>query len=628
MSKLPVFYFFTEKEQAMNTTINQLIEKSASHTPEAIAVSCDGITITYKELNERANQLAHFLIQKGVQNESFVGISLERSIEMIIGVLGILKSGGTYIPIDPSYPNERIHYMLMDSKLRILITQQHLEKSFNHFHTDTILIDSDSTIIQSFSTINPSANLKPDNLAYVLYTSGSTGNPKGVMVSHRSVLHAYQGWKDVYELSNVDNHLQLASFSFDVFTGDFIRALGSGAKLTLCPREFLLDPKKLFDLMITEKINCAEFVPTVLRKLMQHTEQNKKSLGFMRLLVCGSDNWSMHEYRKLQSLCGDTTRVINSYGLTEATIDSSYFEDRPSGIENFDLDHAVPLGRPFPNTEILILNSNLQEVSPHEAGEIYIGGAGLAKGYLNRPDLSFQRFIPHPFKNNANEKLYKTGDLGRALADGNIQFLGRIDTQIKLRGMRIELSDIENVLNKYSDIKESIVIVEENPNNHKHLVAYIVTHEHTKFDMQNLRQFLQTHLPDYMVPAFFIKLAALPLTPNGKLNRQGLSAVDKLLPEHNYIAPRNAIEQQLAAIWKKLLSIQKVGVRDNFSDLGGDSFLLATLVFEVENIFFVNFMKRKISKTITIEDIATIIQNENHLLTHANTSQGLEAYAH
>ena len=419
-------------------TIHKLIEKNAAKMPEAVAIAFNSTTITYRRLNEESDQLAHFLLSEGIQAETFVGISVDRSIDMIIGILAILKAGGVYIPIDPNYPKEQINYMLMDSRPIVLITQQTLLSKFIDIPIKKILLDSDRRKIDSFPKTSFLTNVRADNLAYVLYTSGSTGNPKGVMVRHSSVVHAYYGWKEIYKLTSNDCHLQMANFSFDVFTGDLIRALGSGAKLVLCPRAVLLKPEKLYSLMVAEKVNCAEFVPTILRRLIEYVEHENKPLDFMRLLVCGSDNWSINEYRKLQCLCKNRTRIINSYGLTEATIDSTYFEEPLSDKESFNLDHAVPLGKPFPNTEILLLDENQQIVSEGNVGEIHIGGAGLAKGYLNRFDLTEKRFITHPFKKVANVKLYKTGDLGRYLPDGNIEFLGRIDTQVKLRGMRID----------------------------------------------------------------------------------------------------------------------------------------------------------------------------------------------
>jgi len=551
--------------------IHQFIEKQALLQPDMPAIVCDGKVLSYKDLNDKSNQLAHFLIAKGVKLETLVGISIKRSIEMVVAVVGILKAGGAYVPIDPDYPKERINYMVSDSGIRILITHHSLLEQIPDLDIDKICLGTQQKEINIFSKNNPSVSINLTNLAYVLYTSGSTGNPKGVMVCHGSLIHAYYGWEKVYELKNTDCHLQMANFSFDVFSGDLVRALCSGGKLVLCPRDILLAPERLYKLMQDEKVNCAEFVPTVLRRLIEYIELKGDFLKFMRLLICGSDNWSMHEYRKLQRLCGKNTRVINSYGLTEATIDSTYFENKLLTKEHLALDHAVPIGKPFPNTEILLLDEDLNIVSPGEVGEIYIGGSSLARGYFNQPELTAKKFISHPFIKIPDAKLYKTGDLGRFLPDGNIEFLGRIDNQVKLRGMRIELSDIENVLNCYHSVRESLVMLSEDESQHKRLVAYIVLEHDTQTDVRKLRKFLQERLPHYMIPSVFIRLDSLPMTPNGKLDRQALKEKIILMTSEHYVAPRNPIERQLVNIWKKLLRLNKIGVFDNFHDMGGDS---------------------------------------------------------
>jgi len=591
-------------------TIHQLIEMQALANPDMPAVSYNDTTLSYKELNEKSNQLAHFLQSKGAGIETLVALSVARSVEMIIGVLGILKAGGVYIPIDPNCPNERTNNMLADSKAAILITQQSLLEKFSGSDVKKIFLDTDQEKISCFSKNNPVTAVTSDNLAYVLYTSGSTGSPKGVMVCHKSVINAYNGWKKIYKLEYSDCHLQMANFYFDVFIGDLVRALCSGGKLVLCPRDTLLAPEKLHNLMLREKINCAEFVPTVLRRLIEYVEQHNYPLDFMRLLICGSDNWSINEYRTLQRLCGTRTRVINSYGLTEATIDSTYFEDELSNQEHFPLEHAVPIGKPFPNIEVLLLDENgniILDSNTSTAGEIYIGGSGLAKGYLNLPDLTAQKFIEHPFKADPSARLYKTGDQGRYLSDGNIEFLGRIDNQIKLRGMRIELSDIENVINCHHAIRESLVTICEDKSQHKQLVAYIVVESGPELNIADVRNFLQNRLSSYMVPSYFIRRDFLPLTPNGKLNRQSLKTNTLLLPDKDYIAPRNPIENQLVGIWKKLLGVGKIGILDDFHDLGGDSLLFSRLLCEVKNIFFVNIATCEIGKALTISELAELI---------------------
>ncbi len=595
-------------------SIHQLIETQAYRTPNAIAVIFNDKAVSYQELNEQSNRLADYLISKGIQPKTLIGISLKRSIEMITSILAVLKAGCAYVPIDPTYPKERISFMLTDSNIPVLLTQKSVLEELPKLSTQVICLDTDWQYIEIHSPKKPLTIINPDNLAYVLYTSGSTGTPKGVMIKHESLLNAYQGWETVYELEqNKDSHLQMASFSFDVFTGDLVRALCSGGKLVLCPNEILLDPSKLYQLILAEKITCAEFVPTVLRRLIDYLELTKNSLNFMRILICGSDNWSIHEYRKFQNFCDLKTRVINSYGLTEATIDSTYFEDKQSIEEHFLEDRTVPIGKPFPNTEIYVLDENMTSVKSGAVGEIYIGGLGLALGYLNNPQLTSEKFIKHPFAQHPDARLYKTGDTGRYLEDGNIEFLGRVDNQVKVRGMRIELSDIENSLSCHDAVKESLVTVCEDDSHHKRLVAYIVGHQDNNMpSARELRNFLQKRLPHYMIPSVFIKLDSLPMTPNGKLDRQALKSIKPLSFNDAPTEPSSPIEKQLAVIWKKVLKINEVGIFDHFfDDLGGDSLTLAKLLCAIEDTFSLKIGLNEISNYLTIAELASFISNTN-----------------
>ena len=460
----------TELEYPQDKCIHQLFEDRVKMTPNAVAVAYKDQRLTYKELNAQANQLARYLQKLGVGPEVLVGICIDRSLEMVVGLLGILKAGGAYVPLDPAYPKERLTFMLSDSQVSMLLTQQRLVEYLPYVDL-VVCLDKDWEIISQEDEANLVSNATSQNLAYVVYTSGSTGKSKGVMIAHRSLVNAYQGWENAYQLRSLTSHLQMASFSFDVFSGDMIRALCSGAKLVLCPREWLLETEKLYELMLVEKIDSAEFVPAVFRNLVQYLERTKQNLQFMRLLVIGSDSLYVKEYEEFKRLCSPDTRLINSYGVTEATIDSTYFE---STKVNLPIDGTVPIGRPFTNTQIYILDRNLQPVPIGVEGELHIGGVGLARGYLNRPDLTEQKFIPNPFENSKLNRLYKTGDLGRYLSDGNIELLTRIDNQVKIRGFRIELGEIEAVLSQHPLVQESVVIAKENISAEKYLVAYLV----------------------------------------------------------------------------------------------------------------------------------------------------------
>jgi len=584
--------------------IHQLFEAQVEKTPDAVAVVFEKEQLTYQELNQRANQLAHYLQTQGVKAEVLVGICLGRSCELVVGILGVLKAGGAYLPLDPAYPQERLAYMLEDAQVSVIITQGKLVGNLPIHNAQIICIDSYWEQITNKPRENSVSEVIPDNLAYIIYTSGSTGKSKGVMIEHRSLVNAYLAWEEAYDLQkNATSHLQMASFSFDVFSGDLVRALCSGGKLVLCPRELLLEPDKLYQLMLQEKVDCAEFVPGVLRNLIQYLELSQQRLEFMQLLVCGSDSWYVQEYEEFRQFCSSKTRLINSFGLTEVTIDSTYFE---AGSTNLSVEQLVPIGQPFANTQIYILDSYLQPLPVGVTGEIYIGGAGLARGYLNRPDLTAEKFIPNSFTQETGEYLYKTGDLGRWLPDGNIELIGRVDNQVKLRGLRIELGEVEAVLGKHPMVKESVVLIREDRPKQQQLVAYIVPESAhlNKINSSELQQFLQEQLPSYMIPSAFVMLAAFPLTPNGKIDRRALPKPNLQEIENTFIAPRTETEIKLAQLWSEVLDVEKVGIHDNFFELGGNSLLTTKLILKIRADFQVNLPLRVLFESPTVASLA------------------------
>ena len=588
--------------------IHQLFEAQVEKTPDAIAIVCEQVQLTYKELNQRANQLAYYLQIQGVKPEFLVGICLERSCELIVGILGVLKAGGAYLPLDPAYPQERLAYMLEDAQISVILTQEKLLGNLLKHNNQIICIDSNCQKIINKTIGNPLSQVTANNLAYVIYTSGSTGKSKGVMIEHRSFVNAYLAWEEAYQLKTcTTSHLQMASFSFDVFSGDLVRALCSGGKLVLCPREFLLEPDKLYQLMLQEKVDCAEFVPGVLRNLMQYLKQSQQSLDFMQLLVCGSDSWYVQEYEEFRQFCNSKTRLINSFGLTEATIDSTYFE---TGTTKLSIDQLVPIGQPFPHTEIYILDRYLQPLPIGITGEIYIGGAGLARGYLHRPDLTAEKFIPNLFIQETGGYLYKTGDLGRWLKDGNIELIGRVDNQVKLRGFRIELGEIEAVLSKHFMVKESVVLVREDRAKQQQLVAYIVPDSayFNQVKSSNLQQFLQQQLPSYMIPSAFVILPSFPSTPNGKINRLALPKPNIQDIENTFIAARTETEIKLAQIWAEVLGVERVGIYDNFFELGGHSLLITKLILKIRLDLQVNLPLRVLFASPTVASLAITLE--------------------
>ena len=499
--------------------IHKLIEEQALKNPDKVAIEFKNESLSYQGLNEQSNRLAHYLIGIGVTSETKVGICVCRSLDMIVAILAVLKAGGAYVPIDPDYPVHRIEYIFLDSEILILLMQESIKTKLpTNTKVKKICLDSERPIYLSFPETNPTSFIGTDSMAYLLYTSGSTGNPKGVMITHKNLIASYFSWHNIYQLTSRDRHLQMASFSFDVFSGDLFRALCSGASLVICPKESLLRPDRLYSLLKSKEITCAEFVPAILRRLYNYMLDHKKSLRFLRLLLCGSDTWSLGEYRALKQLCGLNTRIINSYGLTEATIDSTWFEETNNTTNELSQAHYVPIGKPFPHVDIYLLDDKSQLVPSGNIGEIYIGGLGVGRGYYNKPDLTEERFITLKIRNEL-KRLYKTGDLGKMLPDGNIQFLERTDNQIKLHGIRVELSEIEHAINSYSKIKENAVVLDDYNPEHPRLIAFIVPSEKTEELSIKLRHYLNDHLPHHLIPSMFSEIESMPVTPNNKIDR-------------------------------------------------------------------------------------------------------------
>jgi amino acid adenylation domain-containing protein len=596
----------TQIEYPYSQCIYELFEAQVERSPDAVAVVFEGSRLTYGELNRRANQLACCLQRLGVKPEVLVGIYLDRSLETIVSLLGVLKAGGAYLPLDPTYPQDRLSFMLSDARVSVLLTKSKLIEELPEQKAAIVLLDRDKEAIALHSEANLAVQTTPDNLAYAVYTSGSTGQAKGVPIVHRSLVNAYQGWENAYKLRTLKSHLQMASFSFDVFSGDWIRALCSGAKLVLCPRDLLLSPEKLYRLICSEEIDNAEFIPAVLKNLVEYLESTQQNLHFMKLLVVGSDTLYVSDLEKFRCVCGVETRLINSYGVTEATIDSTYFE---STTVNLSSENVVPIGRPFGNTQIYILDKQLQPVAIGVAGELHLGGLGLSRGYLNRPDLTEEKFIIHPFDNG--RKLYKTGDLARYLPDGNIEFLGRIDNQVKVRGFRIEVGEVEAVLRSHPEVKEAVVIAREKRlrirvpygSRNLYLAAYVVAELGT-LNSRELSEFLKQKLPQYMLPSAFVFLEALPLSPNGKIDRRALPAPDLENDRiEAFVAPRTPTEAAIADIMAAVLGVQKVGIYDNFFELGGHSLLATQVISRLQRTFNIEFPLRRLLEYPTVEGL-------------------------
>jgi amino acid adenylation domain-containing protein/non-ribosomal peptide synthase protein (TIGR01720 family) len=611
--------------------IHELFEQQVLRTPDSVALVFSAEQLTYAELNSRANQVAHRLTAMGVGPEMLVGICVERSLDLLAAILGTLKAGAAYLQLDPVYGKSRLAFMLESSRMAALITQLSLVNDLPEHTAAVFCIDRQSEQTARFSDQNPVTRVTQSNLAYVIYTSGSTGHPKGVMVTHANLVGACRAWEAAYGLREVaTSHLQMASISFDVFAGDWIRALCFGAKLVLCPRETLVAPEKLYELMVRERVDCAEFVPIVLRALARYVWQTGKPLDFMRVLVTGSDCWYAKDHHELFDLCGRGTRVINSYGLTETTIDSCYFDGvltaaaPPSSSERLAapvddrqritgsprVAHGqVPIGRPYANNRVYILDANLRLVPIGVPGTLYIGGDSVTRGYCHQPDLTADRFLPDPFSASVGARLYRTGDLARYLPDGQIELLGRADRQLKVRGFRIEPAEVEAALAEHPLVHQSVVLGREDYPGEVSLVACISFVGGQTEKTRQLREFLSERLPEYMVPTRFVPIDAVPITPNGKVDYQAIAAAcdnHRHAPKHT-VAPRNPLESKIERVWAEVLGRQQIGIDENFFELGGHSLRATQVVSRLRDVLGIDIPLRHLFAAPTIAEFAEVI---------------------
>jgi amino acid adenylation domain-containing protein len=584
-------------------SIPQLFEARAERTPNAVAVVFEGEQLTYRQLNSRANQLAHFLRKRGVGPEVLVGLCVERSPEMIVGLLGILKAGGAYVPLDPTYPKGRLAYMLKDAQVPVLLTQHRLVKRFPEHRTKLVCLDADWEVIVRESEGNPVSEVTAENLAYVTFTSGSTGTPKGVEVPHRGILRLLLG-VDYAHLDATETFLQLAPLSFDASTFEVWGALLHGARLVLSP-EKIPEPKELGHVIQRQGVTTLWLTTSLFNVVI---DEAPEALSGIRQLLIGGEALSVpHVHRALERL--SCTQMINGYGPTESTTFTCCY-----CIPN-QLDRSVssiPIGVPIGNTEVYLLDCSLNPVPIGVPGELHIGGAGLGRGYLNYPDLTAEKFIPNPFGQELGGRLYKTGDLARYLPDGNIEFLGRADDQVKIRGFRIEPGEVEAVLGRHPAVHQSVVLAREDRPGDKRLVAYLVPGQQQAPTSSELRSFLKEKLPDYMLPSAFVFLGALPRTPSGKVNRRALPAPEGLRPELEaaYVAPRTEVERIIATVWREVLRMEKVGLYDNFFDLGGHSLLLVQVYSKLQEVFGKDISMIDMFKYPTINALTTYLSQK------------------
>jgi amino acid adenylation domain-containing protein len=595
----------TERPYMRDKCLHELFVEQVTRTPEAIAVSYAGGTLTYSELDRRSNQLARYISRLGVAPDDPVGLSAERSIDMVVAMLAILKAGGAYLPLDPAYPLERTAFLVRDAGAKLLLTQERFVQALPEHGARIVRIDSGWPDISSESDGHVASAATADSIAYVIYTSGSSGIPKGVAVSHRAVNRLVSN-TDYLQVEPSDVIAQASNASFDAATFEIWGALLNGAKLVGVSRDEMLSPHRFARKIRDEKIT-AIFLTTALFNYF--AREAPAAFSPLRCLLFGGEAADPACVRKALAE-GRPERLLNVYGPTESTTFATWHHVR----EVPQQATTVPIGKPIANTTIYILDGFLQPVPIGVHGEIYIGGDGLARGYLNRPELTAEKFVPDPFGKSPG-RLYRTGDIARFLPDGSVEFVGRADNQVKLRGFRIELGEIEAVLSGHPDVKQCAVLCREDRPGDKRIVAYVASDGSQTLTTRELRSFLQTRLPEYMVPSSFVLLESLPITPNGKVDRRALPAPDESRADlsSGYVAPRTPAEEALTKIWAEALQVERVGIQDNFFELGGHSLLAVRLFGRIEKVFGKKLPLSLLFSAPTIQKLAEAMGEEGRL---------------
>jgi amino acid adenylation domain-containing protein len=594
----------TARDYPRDVCIHELIAAQVDRTPDSVAVVFEGQRLTYRELDMRANQLAHYLRKRGVTAETRVGLCMERSAEMVIGILGILKAGGAYVPIDPSYPEARVAYMLGDAGVEIVLAQKQLEHLLKAATTEIVCLDADWSRIARESADRPENRARSGNLAYMIYTSGSTGRPKSIMIEHRSIVNQTLWMQDKFRLTASDAMLQKAPYNFDASVPEFFLPLVAGARVVVARPEGHKDPAYLIDIITRELITIIHFAPSMLRVFLG--TDGVKRCSSLRNVISAGEALPADLVNRFHAC--SSANLHNIYGPTETTVAVTCWT-----CPRRDGALAVSIGRPEANTQCYILDQHLQPVPAGVPGELHIGGIQVGRGYHNRPDLTAEKFIPDPFSREPGGRLYKTGDLCRFHRDGNIEFLGRMDQQVKMRGFRIELGEIEAALKAAPQIREVAVDVRKDSSGYERLVAYIVPRDGAKSLEENLRAALGSSLPDYMVPTVFVQMERLPLSPNDKLDRKALPAPESrpsgAMTEH--VPARNRVEAIVSEIWAEVLGVERVGVFQNFFELGGHSLSAAQMIARLKARFQTEIPLRSVFSAPTIAELASHIMDND-----------------
>ena len=581
--------------------VHELFEEQVERTPEAVAVSFEGEQLTYAELNRRANQLAHHLRHFGVRTEVLVAIYMERSLDLAVALMGVLKAGGAYVPLDPSYPRERLAFIFEDTHSPVVLTQRALAESQSFEGARVLCLDDDTAGINAESRENPQSGVTQENMAYVIYTSGSTGQPKGAMLHHRGVRNRLLWGIRDYGLGEGDVVLHKTPLSFDVSVWEIFAPLLSGARLVIAKPGGHQDSAYQLDLIASQGVTHIDYVPSMMQVFLEE-EKGLKNCTALKLVTCAGEVLSPELRDRFYARTD--AKLYNVYGPTETSVGVTYWICEPDAKERL-----IPIGRPMSNVRIYILDKHLQPVPIGVAGELHIGGEAPGRGYLKRPELTADKFIPDAFSARGGERLYKTGDLARYRADGAIEFLGRLDHQVKVRGMRLELGEVEAVLRGHAGVQDCAVVAREDVAGGKRLVAYVVGEQAATVDVVELRRHMGKRLPDYMVPSAWVMLEELPLTPSGKVDRRVLPEPDQLRPEleQAFVAPRTPAEEVIAGIWSEVLGVEQVGVHDNFFELGGHSLLVTQVMSRVRKVFQMEIPLRSLFESATVGGLVEVL---------------------
>ena len=560
----------TSKEYSYERGIVDLFEAQVAQNPQATAFIYEGEGLQYGELNRRANQLAHYLRSLGVGPEVFVGVCLERSLEFVVALWGVLKAGGAYLPLDPSYPPGRLAFMLEDGRASVLLTEKKFAAMFPAPKACVVCLDAEEETIAGQSESDPLQGTTAEHLAYVIYTSGSTGQPKGVAVEHKQLLNRLAWMWETYPFEAHEVGGQKTALNFVDSLWELLGPLLRGIPTVIIPERIVQDPYALVEILAHYRITRLWVVPSLLRMMLDAYPDLQGRLPALRFWVTSGEAISVELWERFRQLLPGSV-LYNLYGTSEVWDVTWYDPRRQQGPL-----WRVPLGRPISNVQCYVLDSRLQPVPIGVAGELHVGGVGLARGYLGRPELTAEKFIPHPFSSGPGARLYKSGDLVRYLPEGNIEFLGRMDQQVKIRGFRIELGEVEALLSQHPAVREAVVVSQDDSMGEKRLVAYAVIRPEAALTPPELRTFLRKKLPEHMLPAAFVILDKLPLTPNGKVDRRALPAPDKATrqPEETYTAPQTNLEEVITTVWQEVLALDRIGIDDNFFDLGGHSLLM------------------------------------------------------